>query len=306
MSQIWATPLARKIIKERGIDIAAVVPTGKNGEIKARDALKTASVKTTPIAKKLAAQWGIDLNALPAGKRVRKADVMRFHEAHGILTETHVVPLSAIKRVTAQRMAKAHSEVPPVTLNISADVTALLAERARVNAQSGVKISINDYVIDACARALADTPWANASFSSEGIVYKTDIHIGVAVALENGLTVPVIKNADRLTLDQISAKMKELAQKARAGSLGIDDYTGGTFTISNLGMYGITSFTPIINQPESLILGVCAVEKKVCLDENGLYNRSFMGLSLTFDHRVHDGAQAAVFLKKIVDNLEMK
>jgi len=124
-------------------------------------------------------------------------------------------------------------------------------------------------------------------------------------ALDSGLIMPVIKNTYRLSLEGISQTVKDLAEGARAGKLMPDEYTGGTFTVSNLGMYGITFFTPIINQPESMILGVCAIEKVLKLDEEGkLYNHDIMGLSLTFDHRAHDGASAAVFLRKIVENLE--
>ncbi len=310
-TKIWATPLAKKLIKERHVNPQSITPSGQYGEIKARDVLKVSAVKTTPAAKKLAAQLNIDLNTVSTGKRIRKEDVINYRaaqKAHGSVempSNAQVKPFTAMKRITGQRMAKTHSEVPPVTMHTHADVTALLKERTARNASGHLKLSLNDYVIHACAKALADSPWANTSYSPEGIVYKPDINIGVAVALEHGLIVPVIKNADRLTLEQISAKMKDLAQKARSGALSVDDCTGGTFTISNLGMYGITSFTPIINLPESLILGVCAVEKRVCLDEEGrLSNRDDMGLSITFDHRVHDGAQAAVFLKKIVDNLE--
>ena len=187
-------------------------------------------------------------------------------------------------------------EVPPVTLDTKADVTGLLGDRQALNARGGVKISINDYVMHACAQALAAMPQMNCSFAGDSIIVRRHINIGCAVALDEGLIVPVVRDADRLSLEGISISVRELADRARNGKLGPDDYTGGTFTVSNLGMYGITFFTPIINLPESLILGVCAVEKVFgMLPDGKLGNRDIMGLSLTFDHRVHDGASAAVF-----------
>ena len=131
-----------------------------------------------------------------------------------------------------------------------------------------------------------------------------DINIGIATAIKNGLIVPVVKNADRLSLQELSAAIKDLVSRARTGKLLTEEYAGGTFTVSNLGMYGITSFNPIINQPESMILGVCAVEQVLRMSPRGIEARDMMGLSLTFDHRLHDGAQAAAFLQSISKKLE--
>jgi pyruvate dehydrogenase E2 component (dihydrolipoamide acetyltransferase) len=212
--------------------------------------------------------------------------------------------LTGMRKVIAERMLKSHLEIPPVTLNAKADVTELVALRKQINDTPDIKISINDLLLKAAAVALSESPDINASIKDNEIIYKLDINIGMAVALEDGLIVPVIKNADKLSLRQISIKAKELAAKAREGKLKPDEYSGGTFTVSNMGMYGIVSFTPIINQPEIAILGVCAIENELKMVEGKIENRSVMGLSLTFDHRVVDGSQSAIFLSKIKSLLE--
>jgi pyruvate dehydrogenase E2 component (dihydrolipoamide acetyltransferase) len=213
-----------------------------------------------------------------------------------------VKPLTGMRKTIATRMLDSHIQIPPVTLDTKADVTGLLIARKKQNEKH--KVSINDYVVQACAQALSEMPQMNISFAGDSLLFHSHINIGIAVALDSGLIVPVIRNADRYSLEGIADTVKELAGKAKAGKLLPDEYSGGTFTISNLGKYGITFFTPIINQPESMILGVCAVEKVLKMEDGHLYNRDIMGLSLTFDHRAHDGASAAVFLQRIVGLLE--
>jgi pyruvate dehydrogenase E2 component (dihydrolipoamide acetyltransferase) len=156
----------------------------------------------------------------------------------------------------------------------------------------------------AAARALKEQPRINASYTEEGLLLKRHVNVGMAVALPEGLIVPVIRDADTLTLNQISQKAKELAAKAREGKLLPDEYSGGTFTVSNLGMLGVTSFTPIINEPEIAILGVCAIEQKLEMKDGNITARMKMGLCLTYDHRCIDGAQAAVFAQRVAELLE--
>lgn len=310
--KIPATPFAKTLAKERHIALADIAPGGARGEIKAKDVLAAGKRKVTPLARKIAGMEGIDLKQAGAeGGRIFSANVRELMEtATASKGETLgdgdvKKPLSGMRKVIAQRMAQSHMEVPPVTLDTKADVTGLLRDRQEVNARGGEKISINDYVMVACAQALAAMPHMNCSFAGDGVIRRLHINIGCAVALDEGLIVPVVRDADRLSLEGISKSVKELAGRARNGKLSPDEYSGGTFTVSNLGMYGITFFTPIINLPESMILGVCAVEKIFrMLPDGALGNRDVMGLSLTFDHRVHDGASAAVFLKKIVELLE--
>ena len=312
--KISATPSAKRIAKEKGIGLNEIIPSGFYGEIKARDVLAAGKKKITPLAQKIAETEGIDLkDSIPGNGRIYSADVKNLMKKNGADRTPEYVqedgdiqkPLSGMRKTIASRMMASHSEIPPVTLDTKADVTGLLFERKKRNASGGEKISINDYVMHAGARAFLDMPHMNCSFAGDSVIIRKHVNIGVAVALEEGLIVPVVRNADRLSLEGISQSVKELADRARKGKLAPDEYTGGTFTVSNLGMYGITFFTPIINQPESMILGVCAIEKVFEMRDDGtLGNRDVMGLSLTFDHRVHDGASGALFLKKIVEYLE--
>lgn len=312
---IAATPAARRVAKEKGIDLKGVVPSGSRGQIKAADVIKTLA-KATPLAKAMAADVGVDMAGITgtgfAGK-ITKADVMAAakpaehkHAAEQKLgsDEDTLVPHTGMRNVIAARMLQSHLEIPSVTQSCVADVTELFALRKKINTGE-TRISVNDFIIMAVTKTLKEQPRINASYTDEGLLIKKHINIGVAVALPEGLIVPVIKNADKLTLSGISAEAKALAGKAKAGKLAPDEYTGGTFTISNLGMMGVTSFTPIINQPEIAILGVCAAQQKLEMDENGnVVKRMKMGLSLTYDHRCIDGAQAAIFSNRIVALLE--
>ena len=310
-----ATPLAKTLAKQRGINLANIAAGGHNGYIKAIDVpIKTFSiVKATPLARAIAEKNNIDLNGLAGAGRIYAKDVSEAMQsavspaktAISLMDDDTRIPLNGMRNVIARRMLESHIEVPPVTLHTKADVTDLLEHRKKMNAVNEEKISINDYIIEACAMSLKEMPEANISFGGDCIIKRGHVNIGVAVALDEGLIVPVIKDADKKDIKALSGEMKSLAKKARTGVLGPDEYTGGTFTISNLGMMGITYFTPIINLPESMILGVNAIEKVLSLDDNGrLYNRNMMGLSLTFDHRAHDGASAAAFLQKVVKTME--
>jgi len=312
-NKIAATPSARRLARERNLMLADIAPSGAHGEIKAADVPYRGKIKATPLARSIAEAEGVDLKrAGTKDGRIYSTNVRELLD--GAVNpakerdedETIKKPLSGMRRTIAQRMAQSNMEVPPVTMDTKADVTGLLRDRQAKNALGGEKISINDYMLYACAQALAEMPHMNSSFAGDGIVIHKHINIGCAVALEDGLIVPVIRDANRLSLEDVSKSVKELAVKAKNGKLAPDEYTGGTFTVSNLGMYGVTAFTPIINLPESMILGVCSVEKVFgMLADATLGNSDIMGLSLTFDHRVHDGASAAVFLKRIVGLLEV-
>ena len=305
-AKIPATPLAKTLAKQQNIHLSEITPSGFSGEIKARD-IKISKIKATPLARKMAEEADISLSDVkPQGSRIFSRDVKALisqpQKPVAAMDGDVAKPLNGMRKTIATRMLESHLNIPPVTMDTKADVTGLLLARKKQNEKH--KVSINDYVVRACAQALAEMPEMNVSFAGDSLVYRRDINIGVAVALDSGLIVPVIRNADRYSLEGIADTVKELAGKARSGKLMPDDYTGGTFTVSNLGKYGITFFTPIINEPESMILGVCAVEKVLKMQDGCISNRDIMGLSLTFDHRAHDGASAAVFLKRIVDLLE--
>ena len=213
-------------------------------------------------------------------------------------------PLRGIRKIIAERMQKSHIEVPSVTLDIKVDVTGLDSFRTRVRNETNTRIHYNDIVLKATAVALEYCPYMNASLDGDEILLKEEINLGLAVSLEEGIIVPVIKRANRMAVEKIAKVSRELSQKARDGRLLPDDCTGGTFTVSNLGMYEIVSFTPIINPPECGILGVCAIEDELMMMDDSIENRSVMRLSLTFDHRVVDGAQGAIFLSRLKALLE--
>jgi pyruvate dehydrogenase E2 component (dihydrolipoamide acetyltransferase) len=304
--KVPATPLAKSLARQQNIRLGDLTASGYYGEIKARD-VKAARVKATPLAKKMAEEANISLGDVKTQEsRIFSKDIKALiaqpQKAVPAMDGDVAKPLNGMRKTIAARMLESHIQIPPVTMDTKADVTGLLLARKKQNEKH--KVSINDYVVQACAQALSEMPQMNVSFAGDSLMFHSHINIGVAVSLDGGLIVPVIRNADRYSLEGIADTVKELAGKARAGKLLPDEYTGGTFTISNLGKYGITFFTPIINEPESMILGVCAVEKVLKMEEGHLFNRDIMGLSLTFDHRTHDGVSAAVLLQRIVELLE--
>ncbi|MCP4626384.1 MAG: 2-oxo acid dehydrogenase subunit E2 [bacterium] len=302
--KVAATPLARRLALEKGVDLKSVTPTGSSGEVKARDIAAAKTIKATPLARKMAQDLNIDLAAMDGtgfGAKIKESDILAASSA---AVEGSRQPMSAMRRTIAKRMLQSHLCAPPVTQLAKADVTELLEVRKKLNAVLDVKISLNDILLKVTALALKAYPALNASLDGDHIIHHPFVNLGMAVALEDGLIVPVIRNADRLTLPEISTIAGDLADKARNGKLRPDDFTGGTFTVSNMGQYGIYSFTPIINQPESAILGVCSIEDQLTLNGTDVIVRKMMGLSLTFDHRVIDGAQCAIFQNRIKSILE--
>ncbi len=275
--KVAATPVAKRLAKERNINLQTVNGTGIHGEIRIRDIEAIEQQKITPLAKKMSQANGIDLdNVFGTGHqgKIMKADILQLlegrceEEASAIVlddenTDADRVPLNGMRKVIAERMLRSHTEIPPVTMNMKADVTSLSRYRKEINDSLGIKLSYNDFILKATATALSEMPYVNASIEGDEIVYKKDINVGMAVALDEGLIVPVIRKTDTMSMKMLSERAKDLASKAREGKLMPDEYTGGTFTVSNLGMYSVTSFTPIINQPESAILGVCAIEKEI-------------------------------------------
>lgn len=316
--KIAATPLARTLARERGIHLGTLKATGKYGEIRARDVSLMQSAPITPLAKRIAEKNNIDIEKIQGSGyrgKIRKEDLIQENEEIPMMEITtkqdtddtkgfHRKPLAGIRKIIAERMLSSHLQVPPVTLNTKADVTELANLKVQLWTQFSLKVSYNDFVIKAVALALQEYPNINVRIAEEEILYTKEIHIGMAVALKDGLIVPVIKDADKLTIRELAEKTKELAGRGRQGKLLPNEIENGSFTVSNLGMYDILSFTPIINQPESAILGVCAIVEELKMMEKKIENRKMMGLSLTVDHRVIDGAQGAIFLKRIKTLLE--
>lgn len=309
--KVMATPAARKFAKKKNIPLEEISPSGKFGEVRERDVLAMTGNPVTPLAARIADAENIDINSISGSGhdgKIFKGDLntaqMHIQMGSSINFEDKFVKLTGIQKITGKRMLRSHTEVPAVTEDIKADVTELLSIRKSLNNSLETPITINDFILSATAKALRKNPGMNSILDGNGLLYKGHINLGMAVASPKGLLVPVIRDADLYSITALSAKAKELSEKCRNGKLQQEEMEGGTFTVSNIGMFGITSFTPIINQPEAGILGVCSIEDQLKMIEGEIVNRNIMGLSLTFDHRIVDGAEAAIFFKTIRDLLE--
>ncbi|MER3398510.1 MAG: 2-oxo acid dehydrogenase subunit E2 [Chloroflexota bacterium] len=270
-----------------------------------------AEALATPMAKRLAREHGIDLREVRGtgpGGRIQESDVLAYLEqrrqapaAPEAPPAARVIPFTGMRRAIAERMTESLQTMAQVTITTEADVTGLVEFVDRLKTRAD--ISYTAVLVKAVAAALKQHPILNSTLVGDEIRLLDEINIGVGVALDEGLIVPVIRNADRLSLAEIDRELKRLAAAARAGTLTVDEVTGSTFTISNLGMYGVDAFTPIINPPEVAILGVGRITEKPAVYRGQVAVRSLMTLSLTFDHRVVDGAPAAAFLQTLAGML---
>ena len=320
--RIVAAPAAKKLAKELGIDLALVQGTGPNGRITLDDvknykpapaapaAEEEPKKKASPLAAAVAKDLGIDLEKVEAKDRVLAEDILRFlentrekAEAPEEAAREELVPMNGMRKAIAKNMLNSHMTSPTVTANLSVDMSAMKAYREQLKSQA-IKVSYTDLLVKFVAKALMEYPLLNCSVEDNKIRYKHYVNMGVAVALDNGLVVPNVADADKKSLTEISAEVKELAKLAREGGLPMEKLRGGTFTITNLGMYGIESFTPIINQPEVAILGVTTMEDRAVVRDGAVVIRPMMTLSLTFDHRVVDGSVAAEFLQRVKTLME--
>ena len=313
---VLATPYAKKLAKEKGFDIAQIPATGYKGVIVSRDVngfkpcaapAEEKGVKASPLAAKVAADLGIDLNQVNAHGRVLAEDILAYlknsREVGAAPEREEVKPMNGMRKAIARNMQNSHMTSPTVTFNLGIDMTAMKAYREQLKSND-IKVSYTDLLVKFVAKALTEYPLLNCSIDGNNIIYKNYVNMGVAVALDNGLVVPNVADADKKSLTEISAEVKELATLARAGKLPPEKLQGGTFTITNLGMYGIESFSPIINQPEVAILGVNTMEDKVVVRNGEMVIRPIMNLSLTADHRVVDGSVAAQFLQRVKSLME--
>jgi pyruvate dehydrogenase E2 component (dihydrolipoamide acetyltransferase) len=322
---ISATPAAKRRARELGIDLYAVTGRGPQGRIHVADVeaassglaaeergLATEEVPrtATPVAKRLASELGVDWKELAGsgpGGRVVKEDVLRSSQPATQPSGPKTIPLSGIRGVIARRMSESAFTAPHVTLFTEADATALVEARKQLNAElvyagsqgEEVKISYDSLLVAITARALREHPFLNACLVEEEIHLYDDVHIALAVDTEHGLLVPVIHHADRLDLVSIQRTSDELIQRALAGKSLPDDLAGGTFTLTNLGMYEIDGFTPIINQPQAGILGIGRITPKAVAVGDEAAVRHMMTVSLSFDHRIVDGGPAARFLQRV-------
>jgi pyruvate dehydrogenase E2 component (dihydrolipoamide acetyltransferase) len=287
--RIKASPLARRIAGNKGIDLASLSGTGPRGRIIKRD-VENAKPGAATAANTTAAASSPDGLILPQvlDDRVYAPDSYELK------------PLDGVRKVVARRLTTSFMQVPHFPLTVDLSLDRLLASRTAINsaADKGVKVSVNDMLIKACALALMDEPDCNASYTDKGIAYHKHANVSVAVAIDGGLITPVIFKAETKGLAEISIEMKDLATRARDRKLKPQEYTGGTFSISNLGMFGIKSFASIINQPEGMILSVGAGEKRAVVDaKNNVVAATVMSVTLTCDHRVIGGAEGAKWLQ---------
>lgn len=312
-----SSPKAKKIAREKGIDLSSVMGTGPGGWIVAKDVENAAAApKVSPVAAKMAAEAGIDLAAVgAAGSRIMKADVTAAVGQAGAGTVAPLadggrrVPVTQMRRVIGGRMLGSTTSIPSVHYFVDVDMAALNAMRASCNArltkkEGAVKVSVNDILMKFCAKLLLDCPLLNGSVEEDAFVMHDWVNIGFAVALVGGLMVPNIKNVQNKGLETIARERADLVAKTRGGGLSPDNMTGGTFTISNLGMMGVDAFTPIINPPEVAILGVGATREIPVVKNGEIVIRPVATLCLAADHRLVDGADAAEFIAKLRDLIE--
>ena len=290
--RIKASPLARRIATLKGVDLSSLKGSGPHGRIIRKDveAASPSARASGGAASPSAAPASPDGLILPQvlDDRVYAPD------------SYDMKPLDGMRKTVARRLTQSFMQVPHFPLNVDIQLDALLKLRSRINgaAPEGVKVSVNDMLIKASALALMDEPDCNASYTDNGIAYHKSAHVSVAVAVEGGLITPVIRDAEAKGLRTISEEMKDLATRARDRKLKPHEYIGGTFSISNLGMFGIKSFASIINPPEGMILSVGAGDKRPVVDESGaLQTATVMSVTLTCDHRVIGGAEGARWLQ---------
>jgi pyruvate dehydrogenase E2 component (dihydrolipoamide acetyltransferase) len=292
-SRVFASPLARRLASAAGLDLKSLKGTGPHGRVVKTDveAAKSGApaAKATPSASPAA--------AAPAAAAPRQVLSL---EQMGIPAGSYdLIPLDGMRKTIARRMTDSFRDIPHFPLQIDLEIDALLAARAKINSlleKQGVKVSVNDIIIKAAAVALKRVPEANASYTPEGIAHHHNADIAVAVAVEGGLITPIIRKAETKGLAQISAEMKDLAQRAKDKKLKPEEFQGGTFSISNLGMFGIKSFASIINEPQGAIMSVGAGEQRAVVKNGQLAVATVMTVTLTCDHRVVDGSIGAKFL----------
>jgi pyruvate dehydrogenase E2 component (dihydrolipoamide acetyltransferase) len=339
--QVLISPRARRYADEHGVAIASLTGagTGPEGRVVERDVVaylqatpigsspagqvsaETGVPRSTPLAARIADELGIDLTTLAVGlpgSRVRSSDVLRHAESNGPLEQSRnaaplvdpeqTIALAGMRKRIADNVAKSAFTAPHVTLTLEVDMTACAEFRKRalpeIEKSHGVRLSFTDILVKTVSRTLGEHRMLNATLAGAEIKLLREKNIGVAVALEEGLIVPVVKSADQKTLGTISAELKLLVDRARTGRFTPDDLEGGTFTISNLGAFGIDLFDPIIVTGQAAILGVGRIADKPVVIHGQVVVRSMMNLCLSFDHRILDGAPAARFLQRMKELLE--
>jgi pyruvate dehydrogenase E2 component (dihydrolipoamide acetyltransferase) len=293
-SRVFASPLARRLASAAGLDLKGIKGTGPHGRVVKTDV--EAAKSGAPAAK--AAPGASPAAAAPAAAAAPR-QVLSL-EQQGIPAGSYdLIPLDGMRKTIARRLTESFRDVPHFPLTIDLEIDALLAARAKINSllgDQGVKVSVNDIIIKAVAVALKRVPEANASYTPEGIAMHKHADIAVAVAIDGGLITPIVRAAETKGLAQISAEVKDLAARAKSKKLKPEEFQGGTFSVSNLGMFGIKAFASIINEPQGAIMSVGAGEQRPVVKDGQLAVATVMTVTLTCDHRVVDGAIGAKFL----------
>ena len=310
-----SSPAARRLAGQLGVDIESLSGTGPGGRIVEADIRAASSgagssearTRASPSARRIAREKGVDITAISGsgpGGRIVKQDVEQAVRGSDAGT---VIPLSGMRKTIARRMHESLQGSAQLTMHMEVVMDDAVKMREQLITEweaEGIRPTYTDIVLRATAKALKAHPLMNSQFQESEIVLIPDVHVGIAVSLDDGLVVPVIRDADQLTLKQITIESDRLAKAARAGSLGLDEFAGGTFTVTALGMYGVDAFTPIINAPQAGILGVNRIYDGLSWMDDRPVRSKRMNLSLTWDHRVLDGVPAAAFLAEVKTQLE--
>lgn len=308
---VAATPYAKKLAAEKGVELAAVIASGPAGEVRASDVLAAAqsgAVNATALAKKYAEVNGVDLSAVSGtghDGKIRKNDVL--NAAAPAQREITRIPLTPIRKAIARNMFNSLHSMAQTSDSVEIDVTELMALRQRLLAHKdelGTKITINDLLSYAAVKMLKTHPLANASFSDTEILCYPDVNLSMAVATDYGLTSPVVHGADRMSLVELSLAMRDLVVRARDRKLTADDQQGGTFTLTNMGIFPVDNFNPILPAPQSCIIGFGRCVEKPAVYQGQICIRTMMVLSVTYDHRVFDGGEVGSIMKTMKEYLE--
>jgi pyruvate dehydrogenase E2 component (dihydrolipoyllysine-residue acetyltransferase) len=334
-SDVPASVVARRIAAAHNVNLHNVPATGRHGRVSKADVEKAAGIRVmatplpgapagstaaparssaddsriaaTPVARRIANKLNINLNDVtPTGTRgrVTKDDIERAAVALTGVADFREEKLNGMRKTIAARLSESKQTIPHYRVSVDIEIDSLLQQRKYMNGEMGHSLSVNDFVLKGCAGALERVPEVNVQFTGDSIRYFDQVDISMAVAIDGGLITPVVRNVGNKSLPQIAAEAKDLAQRAQAGSLGIDEFQGGTFSISNLGMFGVDQFDAVINLPQAAILAVGAGKRKPVMHGDNMVPATVMRVSLSSDHRAIDGATAAKFLQVLKGLLE--
>ncbi|PID82283.1 MAG: dihydrolipoamide acetyltransferase [Clostridiales bacterium] len=325
---VRATPAARLFARENNIDLSEVKGSGPKGRVHKSDLLdlgftSSSGIKMSPLVKRIVEIEGLQLDGIvgsgPSG-RIMKRDIIPLLDKETLSETTHrkqkqdgqveVVEMTSMRRVIAKRMTESYLTAPTFIVNTDVDMTNMLAMKKQleetIKAETGVKPTITDYLSLALVKALIQHPYLNSSLSEDGtkVYLHKYVNLAIAVGSDDGLLVPVVNSVDKMSLKELVVANRKMITKAVEGKLKPDEMSGSTFTVSNLGMYGVDSFQAIINQPNSAILAVSATKKKPVVIDDNIVVRPIMTLTLTADHRIVDGLEGAKFMKTLKANIE--